>query len=137
MLRLVFYARCCCFQGSTDGCAHHMQADISCRNHVFLPTRSKLCCPVLRVGVSLPLWPWFRGTLQPGKFPYNRLSRFTYLSSEPSKTHLSENEILFSFAKASDVHSAGWVGFKPSSYNNPPVRFSYHCSGNRLKRTRV
>jgi len=84
----------------------------------------KLCCLLLS-GCLAPAVGAGLAVAQPGSFPYNRLSRFTYKSSTALRTHLTENEILFSSAKASDVHSAGWIGFKPSAYNYPPVRFSH------------
>eukprot|EP00752_Nemacystus_decipiens_P008422 g7528.t1 len=47
----------------------------------------------------------------------NRLSKFQYTGT-PSSTLDSEVELITSVEKAADIHSAGWIGFKPSAYGS-------------------
>ncbi|CAM9453682.1 unnamed protein product [Scytosiphon promiscuus] len=49
----------------------------------------------------------------------NRLSRFTYAEGDPVTTRDSEVVLLDTATKLSTIHSAGWVGFKPSAYDTP------------------
>ena len=60
--------------------------------------------------------------VQPNDKGVNRISRFQYDASSPATTLSSEEIILESSAKASDVHSAGWISFKPSAYSAAGVR---------------
>ena len=46
----------------------------------------------------------------------NRISRFTYTTGSPELTRSSEKILLTSDAKYNEIHSAGWLGFKPSAY---------------------
>eukprot|EP00752_Nemacystus_decipiens_P013406 g11871.t1 len=46
----------------------------------------------------------------------NRLSRFTYTAGDTVATRNSELILLTGTPKNSTIHSAGWVGFKPSDY---------------------
>ncbi|CAM9749520.1 unnamed protein product [Ectocarpus fasciculatus] len=51
-------------------------------------------------------------------FGTNRLSRFQSDPSSAANTLDSEEILIISSEKQSNVHSAGWIGFKPSSYGN-------------------
>ncbi|CAN0005800.1 unnamed protein product, partial [Ectocarpus sp. 4 AP-2014] len=51
-------------------------------------------------------------------FGTNRLSRFKYDPNSAASTLESEEVLIISSEKLSNVHSAGWIGFKPSSYGN-------------------
>ncbi|CAM9927960.1 unnamed protein product, partial [Ectocarpus sp. 4 AP-2014] len=51
-------------------------------------------------------------------FGTNRLSRFKYDPNSAASTLESEEDLITSSEKLSNVHSAGWIGFKPSSYGN-------------------
>ncbi|CBJ29140.1 conserved unknown protein [Ectocarpus siliculosus] len=51
-------------------------------------------------------------------FGTNRLSRFKYDPNSAENTLGSEEVLIISSEKQSNVHSAGWIGFKPSSYGN-------------------
>ena len=46
----------------------------------------------------------------------NRISRFTYDPNSTANTRTSEKILLTTDAKDSEIHSAGWIGFKPSAY---------------------
>ncbi len=46
----------------------------------------------------------------------NRISRFTYVDGSPAQTRASEVILLTTDAKDTEIHSAGWLGFKPSAY---------------------
>lgn len=48
----------------------------------------------------------------------NRLSMFVYTSGNPTLTVESEEQLLQSSDRTTRIHAAGWVGFKPSDYNN-------------------
>lgn len=50
---------------------------------------------------------------------FNRISRFTYVVDDPAATLASELVVLTSAMKFNSVHSAGWLGFKPSAYTSP------------------
>ncbi|CAB1115398.1 unnamed protein product [Ectocarpus sp. CCAP 1310/34] len=54
-------------------------------------------------------------------FGTNRLSRFKYDPDSAANTLASEEILITSSEKKSNVHSAGWIGFKPSSYGNDAV----------------
>lgn len=56
------------------------------------------------------------------QFAQNRLSRFVYDSSSASGTSESEEVLITTSEKESTIHSAGWVGFKPSAYAAPTVK---------------
>eukprot|EP00752_Nemacystus_decipiens_P002009 g1929.t1 len=49
----------------------------------------------------------------------NRLSKFQYTGGDPAATRLSEENILQTVPRATAVHVAGWVDFKPSAFENP------------------
>lgn len=51
----------------------------------------------------------------------NRLSRFTYTEGDPVATRDSERVLLDTAVKRGTIHSAGWVGFKPSAFDTPIV----------------
>ena len=55
------------------------------------------------------------------QFAANRLSRFVYDATSPEATSESEEILITTTEKQSSVHSAGWVGFAPSSFANPSV----------------
>lgn len=46
----------------------------------------------------------------------NRLSKFEYFAGDEASTLASEEILLTSAPKNNSIHSAGWVGFKPSVY---------------------
>ena len=46
----------------------------------------------------------------------NQLSRFTYKEGDLNGTRSSEKVLATSATKDGNIHSGGWVGFKPSSY---------------------
>lgn len=46
----------------------------------------------------------------------NRVSRFTWTSGDPIATRDSELVLLTTGIKQNYIHSAGWLGFKPSVY---------------------
>lgn len=52
----------------------------------------------------------------------NRISRFTYTEGEPTATRDSELVLLTSGVKYNSIHSAGWLGFRPSDYVGAAVR---------------
>ncbi|CAM9894089.1 unnamed protein product [Pylaiella littoralis] len=54
--------------------------------------------------------------LNDGENPRNRLSRFTYISGSQAGTLATQDILLTSKPKFNSIHSAGWVGFKPSDY---------------------
>lgn len=55
-------------------------------------------------------------------FPRNRLSKFQYFPGDATATRDSEEILLTTIPKASGIHSAGWVDFKPSDFTQ--VRMS-------------
>lgn len=46
----------------------------------------------------------------------NRLARFTYIPGDPAGTKATEEVLLTTVPKSTSIHSAGWLGFKPSVY---------------------
>lgn len=64
-------------------------------------------------------------TQEGSKYGFNRLSRFTYDSSSATNTRNSEEVLLESSDKNYVYHSAGWIGFKPSAYENTNVSFRF------------
>lgn len=46
----------------------------------------------------------------------NRVSRFTWTEGDPTATRESELVVLDTGIKRTTIHSAGWLGFKPSAY---------------------
>ncbi len=46
----------------------------------------------------------------------NRISRFTYTAGDPTATRDSELVLVTTGVKYNGIHSAGWLGFKPSAY---------------------
>lgn len=46
----------------------------------------------------------------------NRLSRFVYKAGNNVATRESEQVLMQTAEKDTNIHSAGWVGFKPSTY---------------------
>lgn len=49
----------------------------------------------------------------------NRISRFTYTEGNKTATLNSWLVLLTTDAKFNTIHSAGWLGFKPSDYDAP------------------
>lgn len=54
----------------------------------------------------------------------NRISRFTYTAGDTDTTRESELVLLTTGPKFNAIHSAGWLGFKPSDYSNPVSEMS-------------
>ncbi|CAM9143199.1 unnamed protein product, partial [Hapterophycus canaliculatus] len=54
--------------------------------------------------------------LDDGENPRNRLSKFEYSAGDPGATLASEEILITTAPKIADIHSAGWVGFKPSDF---------------------
>ncbi|CAN0382047.1 unnamed protein product [Pylaiella littoralis] len=56
--------------------------------------------------------------LNDGELPRNRLARFTYVAGDTAGTLATQDILLTTKPKFNSIHSAGWVGFKPSDYGN-------------------
>ncbi|CAM9722151.1 unnamed protein product, partial [Laminaria digitata] len=54
----------------------------------------------------------------------NVLSKFVYYEGDEDATYKSEEVLITTSEKGSTVHSSGWVGFAPSSYEDP--RAAHH-----------
>ena len=63
---------------------------------------------------------------------YNRISRFTDVPGSEVETLNTELELLTSSKKFNELHSSGWLGFKPSAYRSP-VRKLLLLLGTALK----
>lgn len=50
---------------------------------------------------------------------HNRISRFKDVPGSPAETLATELVILTSATKYNQLHSSGWLGFKPSAYRSP------------------
>ncbi|CAM9694907.1 unnamed protein product, partial [Sphacelaria rigidula] len=48
----------------------------------------------------------------------NRLSKFEYVSGDPTATRDSEDVLLTSESRPEYLHNGGWLGFKPSDYGS-------------------
>ncbi|CBJ28225.1 glucose sorbosone dehydrogenase [Ectocarpus siliculosus] len=75
--------------------------------------------------------------LDDGENQRNRLARFTYVPGDPVATRATEEVLLTTVPKYNSVHSAGWLGFKPSVYGSAEIcaiglRNPWRCSFDRL-----
>ncbi|CAM9489330.1 unnamed protein product, partial [Hapterophycus canaliculatus] len=61
----------------------------------------------------------------PSAFGANRLSRFVYDPDSSANTLASEEVLLTTTDKNSNIHSGGWIGFKPSSYESDDAGSSH------------
>eukprot|EP00752_Nemacystus_decipiens_P008218 g7348.t1 len=52
---------------------------------------------------------------------HNRISRFIDVPGSPPETLATELIILTSAKKFNQLHSSGWLGFKPSAYRSPEI----------------
>ncbi|CAN0049121.1 unnamed protein product, partial [Ectocarpus sp. 6 AP-2014] len=67
--------------------------------------------------------------LDDGENQRNRLARFTYVPGDAAATRASEEVLLTTVPKYNSVHSAGWLGFKPSAYGSPGYQDLYWTTG--------
>ncbi|CBJ28221.1 conserved unknown protein [Ectocarpus siliculosus] len=67
--------------------------------------------------------------LDDGEMQRNRLAKFTYFPEDPVATRASEEVLLTTVPKYNSIHSAGWLGFKPSDYGNPGYSDLYWTTG--------
>ncbi|CAM9509059.1 unnamed protein product [Ectocarpus sp. 4 AP-2014] len=67
--------------------------------------------------------------LNDGEVQRNRLARFTYIPGDPAGTKASEEVLLTTVPKSNSIHSAGWLGFKPSVYGNASPQDLYWTTG--------
>ncbi|CAM9715370.1 unnamed protein product, partial [Ectocarpus fasciculatus] len=67
--------------------------------------------------------------LNDGLVQRNRLARFTYIPGDASATKASEEILLTTVPKTNSIHSAGWLGFKPSVYGNSGDQDLYWTTG--------
>eukprot|EP00903_Cladosiphon_okamuranus_P016927 g15603.t1 len=56
--------------------------------------------------------------VETSKYGSNVLSKFKYTAGNAAATASSEVVLLTTKPKSSEVHSAGWIGFKPSAYSS-------------------
>eukprot|EP00904_Undaria_pinnatifida_P003870 jgi/Undpi1/13484/HiC_scaffold_8.g03143.m1 len=61
--------------------------------------------------------------LDDGELQRNRLSKFEYFAGDPTETRESEEILITGSPRYTDIHAAGWCGFKPSAYGEEA---SYH-----------
>ncbi|CAN0318172.1 unnamed protein product, partial [Ectocarpus sp. 12 AP-2014] len=67
--------------------------------------------------------------LDDGEMQRNRLARFTYVPGDPVATRATEEVLLTTVPKYNSIHSAGWLGFKPSDYGSPGYSDLYWTTG--------
>ncbi|CAM9199998.1 unnamed protein product [Ectocarpus sp. 12 AP-2014] len=67
--------------------------------------------------------------LNDGEVQRNRLARFTYIPGDAAGTKASEEVLLTTVPKSNSIHSAGWLGFKPSVYGNASPQDLYWTTG--------
>lgn len=89
------------------------------------PPERSFCCvstrsPLPRL-LTTPLAPPIHTYLSQRSLARNRLSRFTYVEGDPDTTRDSERVLLDTGIKRGTIHSAGWVGIKPSAFDAPIV----------------
>lgn len=51
----------------------------------------------------------------------NRLSKFEYFAGDPTETRESEEILITGSPRYTDIHAAGWCGFKPSAYGEEVI----------------
>ncbi len=94
---------------------------------LLTPSRSRLTFDTFRCrgGANFPpvSLAAAAGTQEGSTYGFNRLSRFTYDPSSATNTRNSEDVLVESSDKNYVYHSAGWLGFKPSAYENTNVSF--------------
>lgn len=56
----------------------------------------------------------------------NRLSKFEYFPGDPASTRASEEVLLTTAPKASNIHAAGWCDFPPSAYGKVSGGYGLH-----------
>ncbi|CAM9489417.1 unnamed protein product, partial [Ectocarpus sp. 8 AP-2014] len=67
--------------------------------------------------------------LDDGENQRNRLARFTYVPGDAAATRATEEVLLTTAPKFNSVHSAGWLGFKPSAYGSSGYQDLYWTTG--------